>query len=64
MFAVFLIISAGNELRVGQGLALMIISTVLHALLCAGAVMPMEHWPTRYLRPISILRDDGGVLPN
>jgi hypothetical protein len=29
---------------------------------CVGAVMPMGHWPTRYLRPISI-RSDEGVLP-
>jgi hypothetical protein len=28
----------------------------------AGTVMPMDHWPTRYLRPISI-RSSEGVLP-
>jgi hypothetical protein len=27
-----------------------------------GAVMPMDHWPTRYFRPISI-RNSEGALP-
>jgi hypothetical protein len=26
-----------------------------------GAAMPMDHWPTRHLRPISIRRHDGAL---